>query len=159
MSILKGKKGNPTNDKERRNAIISSISHKESRLAELDKERNNVLAELKSLNAELLKLVNHTPDITGNETDSPHKNISKISRSEEKIALFRSLFRGRVDVYLRLWISRKTSKKGFSPVCNNEWVDRACEKPRVKCSECSHRSFAPVEQIASSGNILKASIP
>ena len=63
---------------------------------------------------------------------------------KEKIALFRSLFRGRVDVYPRLWISRKTGKKGFSPVCNTEWVDGVCEKPKVKCSECSHRSFVPV---------------
>ncbi|TVL97577.1 MAG: hypothetical protein CV087_22205 [Candidatus Brocadia sp. WS118] len=108
------------NDKERRNAIISAISHGESRLTELDKERQKILAELKSLKAELLKLANHSPDITSNATDSPHKNISKISSPEEKIAIFRSLFRGRVDVYSRLWISKKTGKKGFSPVCNNE---------------------------------------
>lgn len=131
-------------DSERRNAIISAISAQKSRLAELDKERYNVLAELKSFNAELLKLTNHTPDITGSATNSPHKNISKISSPEEKIALFRGLFRGRVDVYPRLWISRKTGKKGFSPVCNNEWLDGVCEKPGVKCSECSQRSFAPV---------------
>lgn len=132
------------NDKERRNAIISAISHKESRLAKLDKERHKILAELKSLNAELLILTNHSPDITSNATNSSHKNISKTSSSEEKIALFRSLFRGRVDVYPRLWISRKTGKKGFSPVCNNEWVDGICEKPKIKCNECSHRSFAHV---------------
>lgn len=123
VSILKGKKGNPMNDKERCNAIISAISHKESCLAELDKERHKILAELESLNAELLKLTNHTPDITSNITDSPHKNISKISSPEEKIALFGRLFRGRVDVYPRLWISRKTGKKGFrwrnaSPSCH-----------------------------------------
>ncbi|GAN33779.1 MAG: hypothetical protein UZ01_03560 [Candidatus Brocadia sinica] len=63
------------NDKERRNAIISAISHKESRLAKLDKERHKILAELKSLNAELLILTNHSPDITSNATNSPHKNI------------------------------------------------------------------------------------
>ncbi len=132
------------NDKERFNALISAISHGESRLNELDKERHKILAELKSLKAELLKLANHSPDVTNNATDSPHKNISKISSPEEKIALFKSLFRGRVDVYPRLWISKKTGKKGFSPVCNNEWVDGVCEKPKIKCNECLHRSFAPV---------------
>ncbi len=35
-------------DNERHNAIRSSISHKESRLAELDKERQRILDELKS---------------------------------------------------------------------------------------------------------------
>lgn len=108
------------NDKERRNTLISAIFHGESRLPELDKERQKILAELKSLKAELLKLTNHPPDITSNANNSPHKNISKISSHEEKIALFRSLFRGRVDVYPRLWISKKTSKNGFSPVCDNE---------------------------------------
>ena len=132
------------NDKEKQHSLISAIAETESRLAELDKERHKILAKLKSLKTELLKLANHSPDITSNTTNSPHDNISKISSPEEKITLFRSLFRGRVDVYPRLWISRTTGKKGFSPVCNNEWIDGVCEKPKVKCSECSHRSFAPV---------------
>ncbi len=131
-------------DKERRNALISAISYGKSRLAKLDKERHKILAELQSLKAEFLKFSNSSPDITKDTTDSPHKNISKTSSPEEKIALFRNLFQGQVDVYPRLWISRKTGKKGFSPVCNNEWVDGVCEKPKVKCSECSHRSFSPV---------------
>ena len=131
-------------DNDKRSALISAISNGESRLARLDKERHKILAELKSLKTELLKFANHPPDIIKDTTDSPHKNISKISSPEEKIALFRNLFQGRVDVYPRLWISRKTGKKGVSPVCNNEWVDGVCEKPKVKYSKCSHRSFSPV---------------
>src|SRR3990172_4695700 len=116
------------NDKERRNAIISAISNGESRLAELDKERHNILAELKSLKAELLILTNSSLDSTKDTPISSDGIISKTSSPEEKIALFRNLFQGRVDVYPRLWISRKTGKKGFSPVCNNEWVDGVCEQ-------------------------------
>src|SRR3990172_10084719 len=137
-------------DNERHNYLISAISHGESRLAELDKERHNILAELRSLKAELLILTNSSLDSNKDTPISSDGIISKISSPEEKIALFRSLFRGRVDVYPRLWISRKTSKKGFSPVCNNEWVDGVCEKPKIKCSECSHRSFAPLTD-----NIIK----
>ena len=37
------------NDNDKRNALISAISNEESRLAKLDKERHNILAELKSL--------------------------------------------------------------------------------------------------------------
>ncbi len=140
-------------DKERRNALISAISYGKSRLAKLDKERHNILAELKSLKAEFLKFSNSSPGITKDTTDSPHKNISKTSSPQEKIALFRNLFQGRVDVYPRLWISRKTGKKGFSPVCNNEWVDGVCEKPKVKCSECSHRSFSPVTDSVIRGHL------
>ena len=37
------------------------------------------------------------------------------SPPEAKIALFRSLFRGREDVYPRRFESRKTGKSGYSP--------------------------------------------
>jgi superfamily II DNA or RNA helicase len=61
-----------------------------------------------------------------------------------KIALFRSLFRGREDVYPRRFESRSSGKTGYSPVCANEWVTGICEKPRIKCSACQHRQFLPV---------------
>ena len=66
------------------------------------------------------------------------------SSSDEKIALFRSLFRGRADVYPRRFESRKTGKSGYAPACANEWVRGVCEKPRIKCAECPNRRFLPV---------------
>ena len=63
---------------------------------------------------------------------------------DEKIALFRSLFRGRTDVYPKLWESQKTDKKGYSPVCAREWAHGVCQKPKVKCGECTQRAFVPV---------------
>ncbi len=66
------------------------------------------------------------------------------SPPEQKIALFRSLFRGREDVYPRRFESRSSGKTGYSPVCANEWVTGICEKPRVKCASCQHRQFLPV---------------
>ena len=61
-----------------------------------------------------------------------------------KIALFRSLFRGREDVYPRRFESRKTGRCGYQPACANEWARGLCEKPKVKCSACPHRRFLPV---------------
>ena len=55
-----------------------------------------------------------------------------------------SLFRGREDVYPRRFESRKTGKSGYAPACANEWVRGICEKPRIKCAECPHRRFLPV---------------
>ena len=66
------------------------------------------------------------------------------SSSDAKIALFRSLFRGRADVYPRRFESRKTGKAGYAPACSNEWVRGVWEKPRIKCAECPHRRFLPV---------------
>ena len=70
--------------------------------------------------------------------------VNKTSPVEAKIALFRSLFRGREDVYPRRFESRKTGRSGYAPACTNEWVGGICEKPRIKCAECPHRRFLPV---------------
>jgi hypothetical protein len=64
--------------------------------------------------------------------------------SAEKVALFRSLFRGRDDVYPKLWENSRTGKKGYAPACANEWVRGVCEKPRVKCGECPNQAFLTV---------------
>ncbi len=66
------------------------------------------------------------------------------SPSQAKIALFRSFFRGRDDVYARRFQSRKTGKSGYAPACGNEWVRGVCEKPRIRCADCSHQRFLPV---------------
>jgi superfamily II DNA or RNA helicase/very-short-patch-repair endonuclease len=69
-------------------------------------------------------------------------NVS--SSPEDKIALFRTLFQGRQDVYAHRFESRKTGKAGYSFACANEWIRGICEKPRIKCSECQHRRFLPL---------------
>lgn len=86
---------------------------------------------------------------------------SKISTSE-KLRLFSKLFRGRRDVYAVRWESKTTGKSGYTPACaNDKFAVRAnlhdvatsittdrrsdvCEKPRIKCSECSHRLLLPL---------------
>lgn len=70
-------------------------------------------------------------------------SIDRTSSSQAKIALFRSLFRGRADVYRRRFESRKTGKFGYAPTCANEWCG-LCEKPRIKCADCPNRRFLPV---------------
>jgi len=66
------------------------------------------------------------------------------SPTHAKIALFRDLFRGREDVYPRRFESRKSGKCGYQPACANEWAPGVCQKPKVKCADCSHRQFLPV---------------
>lgn len=70
--------------------------------------------------------------------------ISQVSSATDKIALFRSWFRGREDVYPVRFESRKTGRAGYQPACANEWVRGRCEKPRIKCADCLHRRFLPV---------------
>ncbi len=76
---------------------------------------------------------------------APSATVSTSRQStEEKVALFRRLFRGRDDVYPVRWESKKTGKSGYSPACANEWRPGVCEKPQVKCSECNNRQLLPL---------------
>ena len=63
---------------------------------------------------------------------------------EERIELFRSLFRGREDVFARRWYSKATNKGGYQPVCINEWRRGICDKKAVKCADCPNRNFLPL---------------
>ena len=70
--------------------------------------------------------------------------VDQNSAPEDKIALFRALFRGREDVYPRRFESRKTGRSGYSPACANEWARDLCDKRKVKCAECPNRRLLPV---------------
>ncbi|MDW7760032.1 MAG: DEAD/DEAH box helicase family protein [Acidobacteriota bacterium] len=76
------------------------------------------------------------PQLAAHETTSPLD-------SGAKAALFRSLFRGRADVYALRWESAK-GKSGYSPACDNEWKPGVCNKPRIKCGDCENRMLLPV---------------
>lgn len=69
-----------------------------------------------------------------------HKPRPRLSL-EEKVTLFRNLFKGREDVFARRWYSPKTDKSGYQPVCQKEWKQEFCDKKKYKCSECPHREF------------------
>ena len=64
--------------------------------------------------------------------------------TDEKVAVFRRLFRGRTDVYPIRWESKTTGKTGYSPACANEWRSGVCEKPRIKCGDCDKRLLIPL---------------
>lgn len=74
---------------------------------------------------------------------TPQTPASRLT-TEKKVRLFRGLFQGRTDVYPIRWESQTTGKTGYTPACTNEWVAGICHKPRIKCSDCEHRSLAPV---------------
>ena len=117
------------------NTLKEEIAQTEYRLAELATERASLDARLQSLQAKLREALSN---------NQQKETVSVVLSPEEKIHVFRDLFRGREDVYPKLWTSKKTGAKGYSPVCLKEWQSGVCRKPTVKCSECNHRAFAPV---------------
>jgi superfamily II DNA or RNA helicase len=120
--------------------IERKISEIEAELANLDYHRDLLLDELTQFRRQLL------------QKDSPAQlllNIQGItvnnqSSQEEKIRLFRSLFKGREDVFPRRFENSKTRKSGYAPVCRNEWQAGICQKPKIACQECNFRAFTQV---------------
>jgi hypothetical protein len=119
--------------------LNKEIADLQQRLVELDRERASVLAALEQLQQRRLAEVQPTSP----QTESKASKTAGLSNAE-KIALFRSLFRGRDDVFPRRWENPKTAKAGYAPACHNEWVRGICEKPRIKCSNCPNQAFVPV---------------
>lgn len=76
-------------------------------------------------------------------TSNGASNITPLS-TDEKIALFRRLFRGRNDVFPIRWESRATGKSGYTPLCLNDRRFGVCEKPRIKCADCKQRVLKPL---------------
>ncbi len=77
------------------------------------------------------------------EPASPAPLLSSSLDTDAKLALFKRLFRGRADVFPVRWES-KAGKSGYSPACANEWRPGVCEKPRIKCGDCSYRQLLPL---------------
>lgn len=61
---------------------------------------------------------------------------------QEKVKLFRQLFKGREDVFAKRWYSDVSKKSGYQPVCEREWNSEFCDKRKYKCTECPNRLFA-----------------
>jgi len=105
------------------------------------------LSALQAENARLVALLEQH----GIEWRLPPEPIESVAEPEssrlstdEKVALFRRLFRGRTDVYPIRWESKSTGKAGYAPACANEWRTGVCEKPRIKCSNCGKRLLIPL---------------
>lgn len=61
---------------------------------------------------------------------------------QEKINIFKSLFRGRDDVFAMHWQKADGSASGYTPVCLNEWKTGICYKlQRRKCKDCPHQKY------------------
>ncbi|MGE5507963.1 MAG: TOTE conflict system archaeo-eukaryotic primase domain-containing protein [Chitinophagales bacterium] len=114
---------------------------------EREKEIERLLAEcarLKEENAQLRALLGRPSESSSPVTRvvlaAESGTVTNDSPAEYKIALFRSLFCGRTDVYAVRW-ARRDGKSGYSPACRNEWVPGVCRKP---CAKCENHDYLPV---------------
>ena len=117
------------------------LAELKKRIAALDDERTAIAAEIAALEQTQM-LAMPFPNIVSLERVG--HVVDRYSEADQKISLFRKMFRGRTDVFPIRWDNAKSGKSGYAPACHNEWQRGVCEKPRVKCSVCPNQAFIEV---------------
>jgi superfamily II DNA or RNA helicase len=123
---------------------LAAIEQEEERLRTLEAEQAETRARLRSLRTKLAAS-EHAPKAHVGPSHEPR--VAPRS-SAEKLKLFRTLFRGRDDVYPTRFVSKKTGRAGYAPACANKFVAGVCELPRVKCGDCTKQAFRRVDDAA-----------
>jgi hypothetical protein len=126
-----------------KDSILQELAREDAKLAELDCIRGEIQTRIESLRSELSSasiaapLSPQLPLAVGrNSPQSP----------ADKVKLFRSLFRGRTDVFPIRFMSKTTGKPGCAPACSNKWEPGLCLlKSGGKCSDCMNQAFVPVD--------------
>ena len=121
----------------RRQELLDAITQEGVRLDRLEAELGDARGRLAELRSELASLGSEA-QIGGGLPLSPTPQTPA-----EKVKLFRSLFRGREDVFPTRFVSKRTGKPGYAPACRNKFVQGVCELPKVKCGECPNQAFIP----------------
>lgn len=125
-----------------REAILDDLLREEARLAKLERTVELAQARVVALRTELQATVSMVARPAGTllAATSPAPQTPS-----DKVGLFRSLFRGRLDVFPTRFVSRKTGKAGYAPACSNKWEPGLCAlRTGGKCSDCASQAFIPV---------------
>ncbi len=125
-----------------RDAILQELTLEEAKFAELERAREGTRERIESLRSELAAAsVTARPSLPlplALDRKTPHTPA-------EKVSLFRSLFRGRTDVFPVRFVSKKTGKPGYAPACSNKWEPGLCLlRTGGRCSDCVNQAFVPV---------------
>jgi superfamily II DNA or RNA helicase len=120
--------------------LAARIEKAEAELAALGQARERAVERLAALRA-----AGSTPSAPPQLRLPIATGPSAPRTGAEKVRLFRSLFRGRTDVFPKRWENAKQERSGYAPACANEWVRGVCEKPKVRCGECPNQAFITVD--------------
>lgn len=125
-------------DSDQRHSLLhQELAKEEARLKQLEEERKATLTNIERIRNQL---AGSKPPASQN---LPTSHLS----SEAKIDLFRSLFKGREDLYPKMWLSKNGDRKGYMPACGNDGDYSLCGKrqtPRIRCVDCKHQVYLPV---------------
>ena len=108
--------------------LFNTVEAIDKRLAELDRDRA-LLVNRKQF------ILNQISDCNSSNPDRPF-----ILSVNQKVEIFKGLFKGRSDVLAHRWENSK-GRSGYSFSCENEWKKGLCHKPKIKCNQCSNRKY------------------
>jgi len=101
-----------------RHTILEELARENARVAELTRAEDEARARVQLLHSELTE---------ASSTDVPMLPAGDHPwTAADKVNLFRSLFRGRPDVFPVRFVSKKTGKPGYAPACSNKWEPAVC---------------------------------
>jgi hypothetical protein len=129
----------------RHEQLCGAIAREEARLARLDTERAQAQARLAGLQSELTSLGD---SLESRVLSAPQPAPGAPETPAEKVGLFRSLFRGRTDVFPTRFVSKRTGQAGYAPACRDKFSPGVCGLPKVKCGECPNQAFLPFDDAA-----------
>lgn len=133
-----------------RDSLRDAIAEEESVSATLTAQQAESRNRLAALRAELAAL-DTEPDIRVRMPLAVEGPIPQTPA--DKVRLFRSLFRGREDIFPTRFVSAKTGKSGYAPACRNKFVRGVCQLPKVKCGDCPNQAFIPFNEAAVIGHL------
>ncbi len=122
-----------------RDQLLAVIVQEEARVATLDREREAARVRLEALRQRVAIASAPPAVMTSGLPLFPNAPIPQTPI--EKVRLFRSLFRGREDVFPVRFESKKTGKPGYAPACANKFVRGVCGLPKVKRGECPNQAL------------------
>ena len=106
--------------------LVTKLAKAESDLERIEAQRIAAKARIATLRNKLAALDTTPPRVA----PVPLSELAPRTPAD-KVKLFRQLFRGRPDLYPTRFVSKKTGKAGYAPVCSNKFVPGVCELPKV----------------------------
>jgi hypothetical protein len=134
----------------RREELLEAIAREEARLAQLEAEQAEGRTRLAAFRVELAA-VGAEEEIRVLPPFAAEGPVPKTPGA--KLKLFRSLFRGREDIFPTRFVSKKTGKPGYAPACRNKFVKGVCELPKIKCGDCPSQAFIPFDDTPVVGHL------
>ena len=142
-TVTKTKGTESTDYDDERRRLEQQLTIEESQLEEAERARNANRLRISELKTKLADLsIDEPPNATAAAPSD--SQLTQTFSTEQKLTIFRQLFRGREDVYPLRWQSKKTGASGYMPECSNKFDRRVCDIEHVRCYACPNRKYRPV---------------